>query len=194
MLISKGAEAEIHLEDGNILKDRVAKSYRLKKLDDTLRKSRTKREAKILEKMPKEVPCPKLIETKETSLVMEHIDGTKVMDMLEKNLKICKEIGKKIAIMHNAGIIHGDLTTSNMIYKKKVYLIDFGLSYFSDKTEDKAVDLHLLRQALESRHYRIWKEAFDKVISGYKEESDNQKEILERLENVEARGRNKGKY
>ena len=44
--------------------------------------------------------------------------------------------------------------TNDMIYDKKIYLIDFGLSLYSNKPEDKAVDLHLLKQALESKHYR----------------------------------------
>jgi len=69
----------------------------------------------------------------------------------------------------------------------KVFFIDFGLSFVSTKTEDKAVDLHLLKQALESKHYKIWKDCFNAVLEEY-----NNKLILDRLMVVEKRGRNKG--
>jgi TP53 regulating kinase and related kinases len=194
MIISKGAEAEIHLEDNRIIKKRVPKTYRLKKIDDSLRRSRTKREAKILQSLPKEIPAPKLMKAGETDIEMQHIKGEKVRDILEGKIEICREIGEKIAMLHNHGIVHGDLTTSNMLYDRKIYLIDFGLSYFSDKVEDKAVDLHLLRQALESKHHMIFKRAFSLVLEGYKKKSENYRDIKERLEKVESRGRNKGKY
>ena len=80
-----------------------------------------------------------------------------------------------------------------MIYNNEVYFIDFGLSFFSQKIEDKAVDLHLLRQALESKHYKVFNKAFKLVLKGYKRESENYDDIMNRLEKVEARGRNKGK-
>ncbi len=194
MIIAKGAEAEIHLEEDKIIKKRIRKNYRLKALDDSLRKSRTRREAKILEKLPKEINAPKIIKSGETEIEMEHIKGEKVRDVLDSKLILAKQIGESIAILHNNGIIHGDLTTSNMIYNKKIYLVDFGLSYFSDKTEDKAVDLHLLRQALESKHYKVFKKAFKLVLEGYKSKSKDYKLVMERLEKVESRGRNKGKY
>ncbi|MBU4493256.1 MAG: Kae1-associated serine/threonine protein kinase, partial [Nanoarchaeota archaeon] len=108
-------------------------------------------------------------------------------------VKLCKELGKKIAILHNNNIIHGDLTTSNMILNNEIYFIDFGLSFFSDKTEDKAVDIHLLRQALESKHHEIFKNAFKAVLSGYKIKNPDYNIIIKRLEKVEARGRYKGK-
>ena len=80
-----------------------------------------------------------------------------------------------------------------MILDKEIYFIDFGLSFFSNKIEDKAVDLHLLRQALESKHYKIWEKAFESVLFGYKSKAQDAKEILARFEKVEERGRNKTK-
>ncbi|MAG50631.1 Kae1-associated kinase Bud32, partial [archaeon] len=107
--------------------------------------------------------------------------------------KICEKIGKNISILHDNDIVHGDLTTSNMILKKdKVYFIDFGLGFISDKTEDKAVDLHLLKKALMTKHYRIFEKSFENVLKGYKENKDF-KEVLNRLEKVESRGRYKRK-
>ncbi len=195
--IAQGAEAKLYLTDNKIVKDRIRKDYRIEEIDKKLRKSRTKREAKIISKL-KEInfPAPKLIESdNKEKIVMEYIKGPKVRDILEEKdyKKLSEEIGKKIAIMHNHNLIHGDLTTSNMILGKEIYFIDFGLSYFSHKIEDKAVDLHLLKQALESKHYKVWEKCFKAAIKAYKKESNHTKEIFKRLEIVEKRGRYKHK-
>ena len=196
-LIAQGAEAKLFFEDGRILKNRFPKSYRVKEIDSKLRGFRTRREAKILQKLQAiDFPAPKLINNDEKeNLVIEKIDGQLVKNILEtsKYKELCSEIGKKIAILHNNSIIHGDLTTSNMILSKEVYFIDFGLSSFSDKAEDKAVDLHLLKEALESKHYRIWEECFKYVIDAYKKEANKSSETLKRLEAVEKRGRYRAK-
>jgi Kae1-associated kinase Bud32 len=196
--IAQGAEAVLYMKDNIIIKERLKKSYRISEIDDALRKFRTRREAKFIEKLP--VPGPKLISVDDKKMIieMEFIEGPKVKDVLEKNVNLCFEIGKKAAILHNNNMIHGDLTTSNMILNKKgkkneVFFIDFGLGFFSYKVEDKAVDLHLLKQALESKHYTVFEKAFKLVLQGYKNESNNYKEILERFEQVEERGRNKHK-
>ena len=90
-----------------------------------------------------------------------------------KNYKeICVQIGASIAKLHNANIIHGDLTTSNMIISKnKLYLIDFGLGFESHKAEDKAVDLHVLKEALEARHVKKSNEFCRIIIENYKKTS-----------------------
>ena len=192
-LIAQGAEAKLFLEDGKILKNRFAKSYRIKEIDEKLRGFRTRREAKILQKLEAiNFPSPKLIKSDDKeNILIEKIEGRLVKDILEKldYNKLCSEIGKKVAILHNNSIIHGDLTTSNMIFNDEIYFIDFGLSFFSDKTEDKAVDLHLLKEALESKHYKIWEEAFKIVLDSYKKEAKKSIEIFKRLEAVEKRGR-----
>ena len=196
--ISQGAEARIYREKKGILKHRVKKSYRHPHIDDGLRKARTRREAKIINKLVGlGFPAPKLIACDDKErIVMEEIKGPRLRDVLEKKdyVKLSEEIGRKLAVMHNNHIIHGDLTTSNMILKKEIYFIDFGLSSVSHKIEDKAVDLHLLKQALESKHYRVWEKCFDAVLKAYAKEAKQSKEILQRLEQVEGRGRNKGKY
>lgn len=188
-LIARGAEAEIYVDKDKVVKNRIKKDYRLKEIDDKLRKSRTKKEAKILTKIADLDFTPDLLKTDNKSIIeMEHIPGEKVRDVLEKeNYKdISKEIAKKTKILHDHGIIHGDLTTSNMIfYNNKIYFIDFGLSLYSNKVEDKAVDLHLIQQALESKHHTIWEECFEIIKKEYKD-----KEVLKRLDAVEKRGRN----
>lgn len=195
--IAQGAEAKLYLTGNKIIKDRFKKDYRIKEIDKKLRKSRTKREAKIFDKLALiDFPAPKLIESDDKQkIVMDFVKGHTVRDILEKSnyKKISSEIGKKVAIMHNNNIIHGDLTTSNMILNEEVYFIDFGLSFFSHKIEDKAVDLHLLKQALESKHYRIWEKCFKAALEGYKKECKDSSEVFKRLERVEGRGRYKGK-
>jgi len=195
--IAQGAEAKLYLVDNKIIKDRFEKDYRIKEIDKRLRKSRTKREAKIFNKLEAiNFPSPKLIKTDDIDkITMEFIKGPKVRDILEEKnyTKLSEEIGKKLAILHNNNLIHGDLTTSNMILAKEIYFIDFGLSYFSHKIEDKAVDLHLLKQALESKHYKVWEKCFDAAIKAYKKESKDSSEVFKRLETVEKRGRYKSK-
>ena len=192
-LIAQGAEAKLFLEEGNILKNRFKKSYRIKEIDEKLRGFRTRREAKILQKLQAiNFPAPKLINNDEKeNLMIEKINGKLVKDVLEKEnyKKLCAEIGKKIAVLHNNSIIHGDLTTSNMILSKEIYFIDFGLSFFSEKAEDKAVDLHLLKEGLESKHYRIWEDCFKCALDAYSKEAKKSAETLKRLEDVEKRGR-----
>jgi TP53 regulating kinase and related kinases len=198
-ILYQGAEAKIILNGDFIIKDRTKKSYRLKELDDKIRKSRTKKETKLLEKASKIINSPKPIETKEIyQIKMPYIKGKKLSDNLdsfplEKQKEICKKIGEEIAKLHKADIIHGDLTTSNMILDEennKIYFIDFGLGYISVKIEDKAVDLHLLKQALEARHFKNWEVLFASVLKGY-ENYEESKKILERLKAVEKRGRYK---
>lgn len=195
--IGRGAEAVIYL-DKNVIKDRIKKNYRIKEIDEKLRKFRTRREAKILDKLKQiDFPGPNLIkkDDKKMFIEMDFVKGDLLKNVLEKKnyRKLCEEIGEKVAILHNNAIVHGDLTTSNMILDDEIFFIDFGLSIFSEKVEDKAVDLHLLKEALNSKHYRIAEEAFKSVMKGYKKKISNYSEILKRFEKVEGRGRYKGK-
>ena len=132
MQISQGAEARIFLENNEITKDRFEKKYRHPLIDSELRKQRTRREAKILDKISAiDFPAPKtiLIDDKNGKLKMSFIEGMQIKEILHTNhKKLSREIGKKIGLLHSKDIIHGDLTTSNMILsKKEIYFIDFGL-------------------------------------------------------------------
>ena len=197
-IIQQGAEAIILLEKNKIIKKRKKKSYRIPEIDDRIRRQRTRSEAKLLTKASKLISIPKIIkvdqETKE--IIMPFINGKKLSDYLDKfplkkQKEVCKLIGGSTAKLHDADIIHGDLTTSNMILKdKKVYFIDFGLGFISHKFEDKAVDIHLLKQALEAKHFKNWEILFREVLKGYSKSKDS-KIVLERLGAVEKRGRYK---
>ena len=193
-IIKQAAEAIIYLDKNKVIKHRIKKGYRLGLIDDRLRRSRTRREAKLLNKVDN-APEVFSVDDKDMKIEMEYIRGKLIKDILDRMMnrnKLLREIGESIAKMHDDNIIHGDLTTSNMILKDRVYFIDFGLGYVSNKTEDKAVDLHLLKQALESKHYRHFEESFQNVLEGYKS-SKNYREVINRLNKVERRGRYKGK-
>ncbi|NCN98570.1 Kae1-associated kinase Bud32 [Candidatus Pacearchaeota archaeon CG10_big_fil_rev_8_21_14_0_10_35_219] len=192
-LIARGAEAIIYKEKNKVIKDRIKKSYRHSELDKRLRKRRTKAEVKIMKKISSIIPCPSVLDTENNKITLQFIMGKKLSDNLEDldYKKICRQIGSSLAKLHNSGIIHGDLTTSNLILKKdKVYFIDFGLSFHSNRIEDKAVDLHLIKQALEAKHSKIHEKAFKSILQGYKK-SKQYKETLARLQTVEKRGRYK---
>lgn len=210
-IIGRGAEALLIKKGKLLIKRRIKKGYRHPSLDLMLRAGRTRREARLLEKVSGSINVPRVraidgmahkqLEP-ETEIEMEFIDGKLLSSWLDKfslkkEAEICKEIGKSVAKLHDSDIIHGDLTTSNMILKQeknkgKVYFIDFGLGFHSARAEDKAVDLHLLKQAMESRHFRNWQALFNAVLSGYRV-SKNAQLVIEKLKKVEARGRYKGK-
>jgi len=200
-ILHRGAEAILYLEDNRLIKERISKSYRHKKIDETKRKYPTRKEFKLLQKAKElkiSVPTPYTVDEKEMKISMEYLTGEVLKEKLDdytkqKRVLICKLIGEQLALMHDNNIIHGDLTTSNMILKdNKVYFLDFGLGYISIKAEDKAVDLHLLKQALESKHYTHYEESYESILQGYKK-SKNYKLVLERLDKVEKRGRYKRK-
>ena len=193
-LIAQGAEAKIYKRGGSLVKERFAKNYRISELDISLRESRTKREGVILKKIPQYSPA--LIRVDKTSLELAFIEGTIMKDALDEKPSLAEQIGVILAELHKQDIIHGDVTTSNMILtpEQKVVFIDFGLSSISKRIEDKAVDIHLFRQALESKHALIWENAFIHFLAGYRETNPDSEEIFERLAIVESRGRNKQKF
>jgi len=194
-LIAQGAEARI-FDDGSIVKNRFSKGYRISELDVSLRKKRTRSEGKILGKVKAlGVPCPAVLEVddKEMILRMEKINGEKLRDVFVNDVKgFAYQVGKGLGTMHNAKIMHADLTTSNLLVKEGVvYFIDFGLGFISPKVEDRAVDIHLFERALDSQHNDIYSEAMENFLLGYRESCSNWKEVLDRLEVVKLRGRHK---
>jgi TP53 regulating kinase and related kinases len=201
-IISQGAEAKIFLnQKGNIVKDRIKKSYRIPEIENKITKSRTKKETKLLEKALKIINVPKVfsdIKNQGRMIHMENIKGKKLSENLDKfslnqQIKIINQIAKNISKLHEKDIIHGDLTTSNMILKnEKIYFIDFGLGYISRKYEDRAVDIHLFKQALEAKHPKNYETLLKEFLKSYNT-SEESKKVLERLKAVEKRGRYKKK-
>ena len=203
-ILSRGAEAIIYLDLDKrvIIKERIWKKYRIKEINEKIIKNRTKLEVKILNKCSEiGINVPKILEydIEKGIIIMEYLDGILLRDFLdklegekkyEKIKEIFEKIGEYLAKMHNNNIIHNDLTTSNIIVKNdKIYFIDFGLSFFSSRVEDKAVDSHLIKESLKSRHSKIEDICFKSLINSYKKISKDGNLILKRLERIEKRGR-----
>lgn len=196
-IVQQGAEAVLVRCGDKLVKRRVEKGYRIKELDERIRRLRTRSEGKLLEKAEKIVPTPEVlkVDEKNREIEMEFISGVNLsegLDEMENWGEICYAIGKNIAKLHEVGIIHGDLTTSNMIWSKgKLYFIDFGLGFANGRVEDKAVDLYLIKEALEAKHFLHFEKFFNTVLGGYRASSKNAEDVLKRLEKVEKRGRYK---
>ena len=202
-LIAQGAEAKIYLDKDKIIKERISKGYRLPILDEQIRKSRTKKESKILIRSREaKVNVPQVLNADKKgipkdkyNLEIEFIEGDKLSETLntypeKKQLEVMKKLGTQVALLHKNNLIHGDLTTSNTLLKEnEVFIIDFGLGFTSHRLEDKAVDLHLIKQALEAKHWQNWEDLFKNFLGGYKWEQTE--EVLDQLKKVEKRGRYK---
>jgi TP53 regulating kinase-like protein len=129
---------------------------------------------------------------------MEYIDGKQIKQVLdslssEDRRNLCYHIGGLIGRLHNHGIIHGDLTTSNMILTPdgRVVFVDFGLSELSVELEARGVDLHLMKRAFQSTHFRYAEESFEAVMEGYAEVMGEEvtESVLEKIQEIEGRGR-----
>ncbi len=199
-LIAKGAESNIvkssYLSRDAVLKNRISKNYRISEIDNKIRKARTKLEAKLLSDVKKAgVVTPILYDVNlhDKTILMEEIKGDLVKDIINEDLAY--EIGENIAKFHNLNIIHGDITSSNMMVndKNQLVFIDFGLGRYSDLFEDKAVDLLVLKKSLQSIDYNTAIKIFDKVLEGYadeyKDDSLNREQIIKKINEIESRGR-----
>lgn len=202
-IISAGAEAIIYKKGEKIIKERIPKKYRHPEIDKKIIKRRTKAETKILKLAASitSVPTPEEQE-EENKIILPFIKGEKLsifLDSYDKELqkKIMLQIGKSVAKLHEKGIIHGDLTTSNMICIPKsktpqIYIIDFGLGSLNGKYEQKGVDIHLLKQALEAKHFKNWQNLFLEFEKGYKSINPKEtKKVFDKLKTIEKRGRYK---
>jgi TP53 regulating kinase-like protein len=205
LLVKKGAEASLFLEDWHdrkvIMKKRLPKNYRLSQLDEQIRTYRTIHEPQLIHRAKEAgVPTPTifLVDIKNSTIIMEYIEGRQVKQVLntfekEERLALCRHIGELIGQLHTHGIIHGDLTTSNMILTpyEKVFFVDFGLGEYSEELEIRGVDLHLMKRAFQSTHFRFADECFEAVMEGYAEivGKETAKDVLEKIKEIEKRGR-----
>jgi Kae1-associated kinase Bud32 len=212
-IIQRGAEAILYREGGELVKDRVAKGYRLPELDSRIRRLRTRGEARMLDYAARSgLDVPRISDVGETSLRMDFIEGERVKDALNgmaesERDRTCGLIGAALAKMHTAGIAHGDFTTSNMILKNeplgsvdgcggkkdiRLYVIDFGLAKMSKKAEDHAVDLYLLYEALKAAHFKYLNRSWQYILQSYSGNYANAGAVLQRFGAIEKRRRYKG--
>jgi len=184
----QGAEAEVEIKKNSVIKERPEKKYRHQELDNRIRKQRTQQELSSLKKARRNgVNVPKVEQSSDYILELEKIDGKTLEEDFRPEKMI--SVGNNVQKLHESGLVHGDLTTKNIIADEKVFLIDFGLSADSPSTEDRAIDLHLLKQMLESSHPEYFEDAWERFLENYRPEF--RKKVLERLEEVENRGRYK---
>lgn len=188
----QGAEAEVDIQDNVVIKERPEKNYRHPELDSRLREERTETEEKLITEARKYgVNTPEVEVMKDATLEIEKVEGEPLRERIEEQPGLLRDLGENIAYLHDTDIIHGDLTTSNvMVDENTVVLIDFGLAFRSQRIEDRAVDLHLLKQVLETSHPEVAEESWESFLEGYSE-YEQYEEVLEQLEEVEKRGRYK---
>jgi TP53 regulating kinase-like protein len=212
--ISQGAEARLwlipdYLEGKScIAKERFSKKYRHPTLDARLIKQRCKAEAKCIVRCRRAgIPCPAIWGVHPPVLYLECVSGTTMRAHLEHqaapdntdNDKECTDyqalatkMGSILAKLHNNGVVHGDLTTSNMMLNENsdIVMIDFGLSRVSSNPEEFAVDLYVLERALLSTHPELEEKKFlDQVLETYKSECRKSDSNLQKLSVVRMRGR-----
>ncbi|AEO62253.1 uncharacterized protein THITE_2106221 [Thermothielavioides terrestris NRRL 8126] len=220
------------------LKYRPPKPYRHPILDARLTKARLSAEAKVLDRCRREgVPVPAVYAMDPAAgwMMMEWIEGIPVRAAINEWLgarrppeegaepsaeaaddgaplaDLMRRIGIAMGALHRTGVVHGDLTTSNMMLRPRgegqavngcvgggddkakvlegeVVLIDFGLATQSMSDEDRAVDLYVLERAFASTHPRA-ERLFATVLESYKDTFKKAPSVLVKLEDVRMRGR-----
>ena len=202
-LIYKGAEAEIYLQEWfdepAIRKTRISKPYRVEQLDEMIRRSRTSHEATMMHEVKKlGVPVPAIfhIDQSTSTIVMEYVKAPTMKEELSSlpistKLARCKSLGRKLGQMHAGGIVHGDMTLSNVLCDdQSLCIIDFGLANYSEEEEDKGVDLLLFNRILKSSHYETYASLFKAFMTGYSSLSGkSSKVMLKKMHEIERRGR-----
>jgi TP53 regulating kinase-like protein len=204
-LMKRGAEASLYLAGWHgfrvIIKKRKPKAYRHPKLDEQIRTYRTMHEPQLMHEAKiagVSTPTVFLVDRKEAAIIMEYIEGEQVKNLLSEISKterhdLCFTVGELIGKLHVYGIIHGDLTTSNMIrnLNNRIFFLDFGLGEKRRELEAMGVDLHLMKRALVSTHFRFAGDCFKAVLRGYRKVVDEKtaRNVFKKIEEIERRGR-----
>lgn len=208
VLLKQGAEARVFestfVGRRSIIKERFSKKYRHPSLDSKLTLRRLNSEARCVTKARRlgvYTPVLYAVDPLLHTLTFEYVEGPSVKDIFldfgsqgvveERMNNIALQIGDAIGKLHDGGLIHGDLTTSNMLIHSdtnQLVLIDFGLSSTSTLPEDKAVDLYVLERALLSMHSSCGN-VMDKILAAYRKSSKQWCSTLNKLAQVRQRGR-----
>ncbi|MEM3031196.1 MAG: KEOPS complex kinase/ATPase Bud32 [Candidatus Micrarchaeia archaeon] len=193
-LIAWGAEAEVYAArlfgENVVVKRRVQKAYRIPEIDIPLRRARTRGEALLLHRAKLAgVSAPIVRHLGDYEIWMSVVKGRLLRDALpglgaRRARGVLEAAGRALARLHANGIIHGDFTPANIVVDGKgVTVIDFGLGGFSNKLEDKAVDLLLMKKGLADE------KLFRAFLRGYARASEKANAALARMREVEKRGR-----
>lgn len=200
--LSWGAESNLYLstylERKVVVKHRFRKPYMKEELASRLIRDRTLMEARILlsaNDAGVKAPLPLYIDIDKGLLVIEFIEGVLLRDVIvnldrEALARIGEKLGMYVASLHNKDIVHGDLTTSNVILRgNEVYLIDFGLSYFSARPTDKASDIRVLERAVVSSHPGVFEFFFPVFLESYKQQVNESEDIIKEFLKLSTMGR-----
>ncbi|CAI9589516.1 unnamed protein product [Staurois parvus] len=207
-LMKQGAEARVYrgkfLGKAAVVKERFPKTYRHPGLDEKLTHRRTAQEGRAILRCRKAgIPAPALyfVDYVSNCIYMEDIEGSAmvrdyVTTVQEKGGNLChlaEKIGRVLARMHDEDVVHGDLTTSNMLLRPPhqdldLVLIDFGLSFISALPEDKGVDLYVLEKAFLSTHPNT-EDVFSALLNSYSASSKKSAAVIKKLDEVRLRGR-----
>ncbi len=204
-IITRGAEAALihngHPSRSILMKYRYQKQYRHAHLDLILRKTRTVQEARnmiFLNECGIPVPLIHRVVPSQGQLTMQYLPWKTVREHLpqfseQEIITTFYEIGKWIAKIHQQNMIHGDLTTSNILWHdpRHIMFIDFGLSQRDANIEDFAMDIHLFKQVLISTHGDYYRLCYSSFTEGYEANipADKVSLIYDRIAKIELRGR-----
>jgi N6-L-threonylcarbamoyladenine synthase/protein kinase Bud32 len=192
----QGAEATVSIETDRVVKDRKPRSYRHPALDERLRTERTRQEVRLTSEARKHgVPTPLVLDVDpETArIVVQRVGESDLREAL--SAETVSAVGGHLARIHDAGFVHGDPTTRNVrvgaspegaASEQRVFLIDFGLGYYSDDPEDHAMDLHVLLGSLAGIDDDVDR-LRTAAVEAYRDGGDEA--VLDQLREIEGRGR-----
>ncbi len=205
VLLKKGAEASLYIADWHdkrvVFKTRLPKKYRPEQLDNAIRRYRTVHEPQLMHDAKRagvSTPIIYLVDVENSIIVMEYIEGNQVKQLIDSlcepdREELCTKIGEEVGKLHKFGLVHGDLTTSNMILgdEGSLVFVDFGLAEKNSELEAQGVDLHLLNRALQSTHFQHAEEYFRAVLKGYAlvVGVEAEEKVCEKMREIEKRGR-----
>lgn len=200
-LIGHGAEAKLfvdyYLGEKCVVKQRERKKYREKSLDERIIKERMRSECSMLSRAKAagvRAPIIKKIDPANYTIITEFVAGRTLKEELcrasnAETTGLCSEVGVNVARLHANDLIHGDLTTSNIILRNdRLVFLDFGMGMVSGKIEDKAVDLLVLKKTFLATHFGIAEKWMD-IEAAYVKEYAQGAGVLRQMGEVEARAR-----
>ncbi|KAK7067720.1 TP53 regulating kinase [Halocaridina rubra] len=216
VLLTQGAEGRVYdtkwLGRSVLVKERFIKKYRHPDLDAHITRERIKAEARALTRCRTfgiKTPIVYDVDFTTNEIFLEKISNSctvrnYIYESVSKKLPmdssvmmhLAERIGRVLNKLHANHIIHGDLTTSNMLLvppydSSDIILIDFGLSSVDEHAEDKAVDLYVLERAILSTHPNT-EPLVKHLLNSYKVAgSRSAEDIIIRLDEVRLRGRKK---